>query len=372
MLKHNKQKLRNTLNLSLVVTAALSVSACSWFSANDGSEDIDDRYMQSQQGPDLQLPPNTTELKVEDQYRVPEGVVITERDAQGKMLNLEPPQLLLIGGDGVREDKEQAQPTVWVRNSGSQMMDYINRFVQQQNIALSNSSAQAIETDWISDEDESAVSQYLGSYNIEGQRHRFALKVIAESQAAVGGTSEVGLQAVHLANQQEIDGQWAEVQTSDRVAKQFLNYFLGFYDSERTKEARARILQEGAIDVRLGNDNQGNVALVTDRDFQSVWQQMPRVLESLNLPITDRDQSAGTYYFNVKDPDSGVWDALFGDDDEAKVNLQPGDYQIKVKELNTNGVAMTFFDSEGNLLPANKITEIYPEFSAAFRSRANR
>lgn len=361
MLKYNKQKIQYVV----AVATTLSLSGCGWFAAKDGTEEIDDRYMQSQQGPELQMPPSTSELQVSDeQYRIPEGVVITDREAKGKSLNLEPPQLLLIGGDGIREDKEQENPTVWVRNSGTEMMDYIQRFVTAKEIPVASSNQKSISTDWISDEDETVAGEYLGSYNIEGQRHRFELEVIASSD------NEVGLQAKHVASEQLLNDNWSEVQTSQQIAKQFLNYFLGYYDTVRTREARARILQEGAIDFSLGTNNSGGIALVTDKGFQNVWDQLPRVIEKLNLSVTDRDQSKKTYYFNVKEPETGIWNSLFGDDNtNPKVELEPGDYQLRLSELES-GVAITFYDNQGNLLAADKVTKIYPEFSAAFRSRA--
>ena len=101
--------LKTIKTISLAVSATLVLSACA---TTDGTEDIDDRYMRSEKGPELQIPPETTEVKVTDSYRVPEGVVITKRDAQGKRLSLEPPQLLLVAGDGVWEDSERDQKLV--------------------------------------------------------------------------------------------------------------------------------------------------------------------------------------------------------------------------------------------------------------------
>ena len=360
MLKYNKQK----ISVLLATSIAFGLSGCSLFSGADGTEDIDDRYMRSQQGPELQLPANADELEFNDDYRVPEGTVITERNAQGKKLSLEPPQLLLIGGDGIREDKEQEFPTVWVRSDGQQLSDYLNRFILSKSIPVISQDDKNINTDWILSDAESSLGQHLGSYNIDDQRHRFNFIIVAQND------NEVGLQARHVANEQLLDGQWVEVETSKRVARQFLNYFLGFYDGERNKEARARILQEGSIDIRLGTDNNSNVAFVSERDFQTVWQQIPFVLEKLNLDITDRDQSAGLYYFNVREPSSGFWSLFFDSSSDPKVNLEPGDYKIKVESLTASGTSLVFYHQAGELVSSSTIAEIYPEISATFSSRA--
>lgn len=344
--------------LSLSIASALFVSACA---TSDGTEDIDDSYMKSPKGPQLQLPPGTSEIKATDSYRVPEGTVITQRDAKGKKLSLEPPQLLLIAGDGVWVDTERAEPTVWVRADESELIAYIERFMKSQSLAYQEPSNDTITTEWIVADGESKISERLGPYHVENQRHKFSLNIVDKKP------NEVALQAKHLAYQHQVDGQWVDVETSERVAKQFLNYFVGYYDSERTREARERILQEAKIDMELGYNDQGSLALITEREVLAVWEQLPRVLTALNLEITDHDRSEQTYYFNVREPDDGFW-SWFGDDEnKAKVDLEPGSYQIKLVELNAGGASMNFYGAEGNLLESNIITRIYPEFSAEFK-----
>lgn len=350
---------KNIKVLTLSVSAALLTSACA--TSGDGSEDINDLYMQSQQGPELQLPPGTSEIKVQDGYRVPEGVVITERKPQGKAMSLEPPQLLLVAGDGVWEDTERAEPTVWVRGDDKQLLSYIERFMKSQDLSYTTPGNSLIETAWITDSSDNEVAERLGSYYVDGQRHKFRLSIVDKKP------NEVALEAKHVANQHYRDEQWVNVDTSQRVAKQFLNYFIGYYDSERTREARQRILQQAKVDFELGYDDQGSLALITDREFLAVWEQMTRVLTALNLSITDRDRSEKTYYFNVKEPDTGFWSLFSSDDEEAKVDLEPGDYQIKLSELAAGGISMSFYGAEGDKLEDNVVTRIYPEFAAEFK-----
>lgn len=349
----------NTIKiLALAASSAVLLPACAF--SGDGAEDIDETYMKSQQGPKLQLPPSASELTIDDRYRVPEGAVITERQAKGKELSLEPPQLLLVAGDGVWEDTEREQPTVWVRGDKQQLVAYIERFMASQKIAYEEPDNGSVTTDWVSDSSDNAISEHLGSYYVEGQRHKFNLEIVDTKP------NEVALQANHVANQQGEDGQWVDVATSERVAKQFLNYFIGYYDSERTREARARILQKAKIDFELGYNDRGGIALVTQRKFLAVWDQMPRVLTSLNLSVTDRDRSAQIYYFNVKESETGFW-SWFSGDENPKVSLEPGDYQLKLSELNAGGLSMTFYGAEGELLDSSTVTKIYPEFSAEFK-----
>ncbi|WP_223669180.1 outer membrane protein assembly factor BamC [Kangiella shandongensis] len=350
---------KNIKVLALSVSAAVLVSACA--TSGDGSEDIDDRYMQSQKGPDLQLPPGTSEINVQDGYRVPEGAVITEREPQGKAMSLEPPQLLLVAGDGVWEDTERAEPTVWIRGDAEQLISYIERFMQSQNLSYNEPANSLVETDWITDTEDNQVAERLGSYYVDGQRHKFRLSIVDKKP------NEVALQAKHIANQRYQDEQWNSVATSQRVAKQFLNYFIGYYDSARTREARQRILQQAKVDFELGYDDQGSLALITERKFLAVWEQMPRVLTALNLSITDRDRSEQTYYFNVKEPDTGFWSLFSSDNEKVKVDLEPGDYQVKLSELASGGISMSFYGAEGDKLEDNVVTRIYPEFAAEFK-----
>ncbi|MBD3653652.1 outer membrane protein assembly factor BamC [Kangiella sp.] len=354
----------NKYKTLIILSSLAAVSSCSWFSAKDGTEDIDDRYMRSQQGPELQVPPTAKHINVQDRYRVPEGVIITNRDAEGKKLSLDPPQLLLVGGDGVREDLEQSNPTVWIRHQDTPFMDYVSRFMSQKNIPVASSSDSQVSTDWITDDDETALANYIGSYNLDGQRHRITLEIVGQN------ANEISLQARNTESQRLQGEKWIAMTPSKTVASQFLNAFLGFYDSERTKEARERILEEGTINVNLSTNPQGNIALTAEREFLAVWDQLPRVLEDLNLTVSDRDQSAGIYYFNVKEPATGFWAWLWNDDEaNPKVEMEPGDYQILV-ETTASGVSMTFKDDEGNLLDPSVVTRIYPEFAASFKSRA--
>lgn len=356
----------NKYKTLIILSSLATLSSCSWFSAKDGTEDIDNRYMKSQQGPELQVPPSAKHIDVQDRYRVPEGVIITNREAKGKKLSLAPPQLLLVGGDGVREDSEQSHPTVWVRHQDTPFMDYVSRFMEQNNIPVSSSTDKQVSSDWISDQDEGVFSQYIGSYNLDGQRHKVTLEVIGQNE------NEVAVQARNTQSQRLVDDKWVTINTSKTVASQFLNAFLGFYDTERTQEARERILEEGTISISLGTNAQGQMALTAERELMAVWEHLPSVLEDLNLSVSDRDQSAGIYYFNVKEPETGFWAWLWGDDEtNPKVDMEPGDYQIHLATT-VSGVSMTFKDNEGNLLDANVVSKIYPEFAASFKSRAKK
>ncbi len=357
MLKYNKQKLL----LILAATGSLSLSGCSWFSANDGSEDIDDSYLKSRQATQLQIPADVSEIKQEDNYQIPEGAVIVNRDPKGKLLGLEPPQLLLTSGDGVREDTEAKHPTVWLRGQSGRLVEYFDGFVAAHNIQVENKDSKSLNTSWLSDDDE-GLGEGLGSYNIDNQRHKFQLAMIADSG------NEFGIQATHTASEQEIEGQWVEVQTSDRVAKQFLNQFIGYYDGVRDGEARARILAEGVIDTRLGTNSQGHIAMVSERDMQSIWQQTPAVLNFLNLPIVDRDQSQNTFYFKVEEA-SGFFASIFSDNKEAKVKLEPGNYRLQLEALSQGGTSISFTDEDGIRLSPTLVGQIYPNFKAAYRSR---
>ncbi len=357
MLKHNKF----LISLAISSVALSTLSGCSWFSANDGREDIDDSYLKSRQTVELQLPAGVNEIKPNDNYQIPEGAVIVNRQAKGQGLGLEPPQLLLTSGDGVREDLDAEHPTVWLRGQSSRLNEYFDGFVSSNNINVSTKDSKRLATDWLSDDDD-GIGEGLGSYNIDDQRHKFELTMIADSG------NEFGLQALHTASEQEIDGEWVKVETSDRVAKQFLNQFIGYYDGVRDTEARARVLAEGVIETRLGTNSKGHIAMVTERDLQSVWQQTPAVLEALNLPIVDRDQSKGLFFFKVEDSD-GFFSSLFSDKEEAKVELEPGDYRLQLETLAQGGTSITFENEAGERLAASLVGKIYPDFKAAYRSR---
>ncbi|NVJ67013.1 MAG: outer membrane protein assembly factor BamC, partial [Gammaproteobacteria bacterium] len=276
-------------------------------------------------------------------------------------LGLEPPQLLLTSGDGVREDTEAKHPTVWLRGQSSRLTEYFDGFVAAHSIQVESQDSKNLSTFWLSDDDD-GLGAGLGSYNIDGQRHKFKLAMIADSG------NEFGVQATHIASEQEIDGNWVQVQTSDRVAKQFLNQFIGYYDGVRDSEARARILAEGVIDTRLGTNPQGHIAMVSERDLQSIWQQTPAVLGVLNLPVVDRDQSQNIFYFKVDDP-AGFWSSIFSDNKEAKVKLAPGSYRLVLEELTNGGTSISFTDEDGERLSPAVVGQLYPDFKAAYRSR---
>ncbi len=345
----------------MAIGANLILSGCSWFSANDGREDIDESYLNSKQGKDLQIPANANEIIQNDSFQIPEGAVIVNRQAKGSLLSLEPPQLLLTGGDGVREDTDASYPTVWLRGQSSELKSFLDGFVEANSIKIDTVSNQALTTGWLSDEEE-GLGEGLGSYNIDDQRHKFSLNLIAEN------ANEFAVQAIHLTSQQEIDGNWKDISTSNRVAKQFLNQFIGYYDGVRDRQARARILEEGIIETRLGTNPNGDIAIVSDRDFQAIWQQTPAVLESLNLPIIDRDQSQGLFFFKVAE-DSGFWSSLFGKNTNSRVDMLPGNYRILIDTLANGGSSISFQNEAGEKLSPNLVGKIYPEFKAAFRKK---
>lgn len=126
--------------------------------------------------------------------------------------------------------------------------------------------------------------------------------------------------------------------------------------------------KQGIISLEMGFDNKGNAALVTEQDYNMVFDRFSGFLERLSFTIVEIDQERGLITADYKKPESSVWDSIWGEE-LAELPIEDGQYQILVSRTNDGGTSLTWMDSEGSTLEPGTMNDLQQALENALRQR---
>ena len=126
--------------------------------------------------------------------------------------------------------------------------------------------------------------------------------------------------------------------------------------------------RQGIISLEMGFDNQGNAALVTEQNYDVVFDRFSGFLERLQFTIIEVNPDKGLIVADYTQPDSSVWDSIWGDE-TMQIPLEDGQYQVLVSTTNTGGTSLTWMDEEGEVLEPGIMNGLQQALVEAMQSR---
>lgn len=227
-------------------------------------------------------------------YQIPEGDF---NGPVGQSVDIRPPQQILELIPGARSEISNGEVLMWLlrEDEVDKIWKTILEVTQENDIALLESSDNAIETDWltwVSDDEEYEIGS---RYRIERfeKSNRFGFKIA-------------------LIEWQE-NGQKAEVSKTNRERYNIFltNMITSTYDQKLREEAQRKAEElVKSIPISMGTDRSGLPVIIARAQYNVFWQRMIKTLPEIGFKLEERNQSQGVIKALYFSPDDEFWQSI--------------------------------------------------------------
>ncbi len=347
------------------VGVALTLAGCSSLYGEDGLvKDTSQEYLAASQTKDIEMPAGLSHKTKVDYAPVPQIGSKAQKAPIGSEIGFVAPTQILAVLDNVRVNKQAENPTVYIIEDSSFLLNSIISLFEEKEIRLAKKdlSQNIIETEWVSLDERGVWLGMAGEEDLEDFRAKF--RVTMES-GVLNGEKQLTVERFDAQKYNDDTDKWQAIPSFWEDSAQMLNMVISNYDkvaSERDKELRTKNL--AGFKVRLAKDEDDNAALVTEVDIDQAWSKVPEVLKTLNFDVNDRDRRLMTYFVKYENEEPGFFASLF-DSDKKALPLESGEYQVTVRQLGEL-TAIIFRDGQGAPLSSEIMVKLYPELSKSF------
>lgn len=343
--------------LSCLVIAA-AVTGCSHFEERtQANGDFD--YEEAQLGEKYQTGDLSND-EARSNFDIP-TLTETQREV-GQLaqdVDVRPPAQLIPVIDGILlETKASQKSTVWF-NAFSKKGDIndkvwalLTSYLDENNIEIAseNKSLNQLQTKVNQHE-----TVYGGSLNsstvIKESSYRFSLDKKENGHSAA-------LNVELLSYAESNDGNAINFKLTDKskqnIELRFINELLEFAYNKQQEKILSE-LDNQPMPIKLGFDDNYQMAWVVENDYSDTWRKLPDLLTLLHFDIVEADRNMGYLLISFTRPDSDYWE-------ENSLNpfkLADAEYFIQLGELSDGSTSILWLDEDKKALSDAKVTEIY-------------
>ena len=357
---------RSKLQQGILCALALGgLAGCSTFNTVMEPDRID--YKSASQAtaktPNLEVPPDLTQLQHDNRYQVPSSGSVTAEDyahkggANAPAAATQGAVIAVTALGGMHIERDGDAHWLVVKQTPENLWPQIKDFWQENGflINIEHPAEGIMETDWAEDRAKiptDIVHEYLGkifdSISSTGQRDKFRTRL----ERGPDGTTEIyishqGVEEVTVGTQRE-SVEWQPRKSDPGLETAFLSRLMARLGNDPTlvKTATATAVVDQSHAKLVSDANGGYVDV--DEGFDQAWRRVGLALDRVGFTVEDRDRTQGIYFVRyideAKDAESkGFLSRLFNwSDDSAKATK----YRILVKE-NGDTSHVTVLNSDG-------------------------
>lgn len=151
--------------------------------------------------------------------------------------------------------------------------------------------------------------------------------------------------------------------TKRNIEIAFVNDFLTYaYQDNLAKQQD--IKNDKPLPIKLGFDDNHQIAWVIDTDFLDAWEKMPELLSLMSFEQVQADKNLG--YFLVQfSPQS---DKYWIEHNLNPIDLKSGEYFVQLGELTGGATSVLWLDSDKKPLTDQQVTDLYLSITDKVRS----
>lgn len=331
------------------VVASLFISGCSLFPDN-----TEQPIVQTKPVAELKVPAGLAAARKPAQYDIPAAphAPVTE-------VELKSPMQILALATNSRVEEEEKETRIWFERSEytGELLPYLKNnlleFGKDKQLEISQKDQQGLvfETGWVSRFEEEGF--WLWKSQVEKEQSRFLVVLEPKSHGRSVGVRVQLLEHRYIGSDAKLS---AIAQKREEVY--FLNRIVDKVATVELAQIKLKKAQSRQITLTTGFDADGNAAMITGQPLDAAWAQLEILFEQNGFLVNDLDRTNYTFFLTYQEPESGFWDALWGDEEVLTVPLSEGDYQL-VLTKGAVGTTLSWRDSEGKVLSADKVSALH-------------
>lgn len=341
------------------------MTSCGYIYGDNGlikSQEYD--YLKARQVDDLNIPRNLKHKSKADFTVVPAVGQKGLTQPMGKDLQQAAPIQLLAVLDNTRLDKKSDIPSVYIIDDIDFVWQTVELFFKNHEIKVVQKEKE-LETNWIQIEEGGIWLGIDGTEEPDEERAKYQVSL---SKGELLGEHKLVVKRSKSEKRDDEDKGWLEQRVGWQDSADMMNLILSFYDTRlREQEAVHQQKIMAGFKVELGQNKEGDAALIASENEKVIWEKIPRVMREIGMTILEKDIKQKTYFMEYKAKEVGFFASLF-EASEATSLLEEGAYQLSVSKLGEQH-ALTFRDGQGLALSASKMVQLFPELSRLFGDR---
>lgn len=358
----------NNIKKLLVVFSLTSLSACSYFYSEEGLiKDTSYDYLNARQTKGLEIPAPLVQEDKANYALVPRIGEKANKTQLSKNMKFSAPVQVLAVLDNVRLDKRASSPAVFIQEKKEFIWMSLLDLFQSNEItpAIIDRDSYYMNTGWMAVDERGVWLGVEGREEVDEFRAKYDIQIKPGNR---NGDARLEVSRVRAQKINDDTDDWEDVPSYWQDSAEMLNLIISHYDekvSERDREIRSRTV--AGFDVELGTDSENNSALIASADKEKVWENLPKVLEAVNLMISDKDRRLMTYFLKYEKAEQGFFASLFSSE-TAELPIEEGNYQVSLSD-NGELTAITFKDAQGAPLDSSQLVKLYPILTKLFGNR---
>lgn len=337
--------------------ATVVLSGCSTFSDAVGEDKVN--YKSSSNGPNLEIPPDLTQLAPETRYGVPGSTVSAQSYATGQASPKLPTAALRVGD--VRIERSGNQRWLVVNRPADQLWSPVRDFWKEAgfSLVLEQENLGILETDYAenraklpSDFIRNTLGKLVDGLYSTGERDKFRTRLERTANGSTEiyishrGMVETALQSGNAANTAQTV--WQPRPSDPELEAEFLRRLM--VKLGVAQDQSKALLQAGAAPKTSRLVSLNNVPVVQiDEGFEYAWRRVGLALDRTGFTVEDRDRAKGLYFVRYVDPTSnpkepGFFSKIFGGTAAA---AEPLKYRIEVQAQGAASTNVTLLNAQG-------------------------
>lgn len=345
-------------NTTVGVLLALSLTGCTRFEtrmqANGSFEYQDAQLISSYQTGSL------TNDEARSQFDVP---VLSKSQKENGLLtkdvDIRPPTQLMPVIDGVLLDlKDQQNTKIWFNtfsqqnDISAQVWQLLESYLADLNVPIITKDENSLQLQTGKFTQKTDYGNLLNGNEVAKQSSfRFTLEKLADGHS-------VALSVDALSYAEKNEGKPLKFKLSSKNKKnielRFVNDLLAY--AYKIKEAdEAKKIDSRPLPIKLGFDDNQQMAWLIDADFSDTWKKLPALLSLLKFDIVEGDKNMGYFLLKFNPPSDDYWT----ENNLNKFELNSGEYFIQLGELGAGNTSILWLDQDKKPLADQTVTDIY-------------
>ncbi|WP_354625722.1 outer membrane protein assembly factor BamC [Psychromonas sp. MME2] len=352
-------KLFKQSKLSTSILIAIALSGCSSF---DSRMQANGPYQYTDEKPAAVY--NIGDFSHDEETALYKTPALTEMQIQNgfmtKDVDIRPPTQLISPMEGVLLDPTATKYTkIWFNRmeQGESIEDVIWHLLEDYlqlrdiNITSKNDYLKQLETTTFI-EDKVDIGNYLITNEmIRKSSYFFSLEKLE-------GINSVALNVQLLTFVETNNGKELPYNYSDQSRR---NIELGFVNSlldyayQQQKNAALEALDSQPLPIKLGFDDNYQIAWIVDTNFTTTWLKLPSLFKLLSFELVESDENLGYFLLKFNRPNDEYWQA----NNLNPFELKEAEYFVQLGESIGGNTSIVWLDEDKKPLPDQTVTDLY-------------